>query len=72
MRQGIFLPQSASSADSLTVSVQPPCAIACTTSVRTLEIPPNGKHTIVRTQENTADTLTGMGGAALALSLIHI
>ena len=29
VRQGIFLPESTFSADSLTVSVQPPCAIAC-------------------------------------------
>ena len=29
VRQGMFLPESAFSADSLTVSVQPPCAIAC-------------------------------------------
>ena len=29
MRQGIFLPESASGADCLTVSVQPPCEIVC-------------------------------------------
>ena len=51
MRQGIVLPESTFSADSLTVSVQPPWAIA-----GTLKIPNTGSHTIVWTRENTAHT----------------
>ena len=56
VRQIIFLPESASSADSLTVSVQPPCAVACITSVRTLTLPNAGSCTVVWTQENTTHT----------------
>ena len=48
MRQGTFLPESTFSADSLTVSVQPPCAIACINSCAHA-----GSHTIVWTHENT-------------------
>ena len=61
-----FIPKSTFSADSLTVSVQPPCAIACIlTFVRTLKIPSIGSHTFVWTQGNTY-ALLGMGSAALA------
>ena len=56
VRQIIFLPESASSADSLTVSVHPPCAIACITSVCTLTIPNAGSCTVVWTHKNTTHT----------------
>ena len=41
VRQGMFLPQSASSADFLTLSVPPPCAIAC---IYTCAVVKNPKH----------------------------
>ena len=54
-QRGIFLPESTSRADSLAVSVQPPCATA-STSVRWLKIPSTGSHTIVWTHGKTAHT----------------
>ena len=44
----LFFSQSTSSADSLTVSVQPPCTIAC------IDICMHFSHTIVWTRENIA------------------
>ena len=41
MRQGIFLPEPASGTDSLTVSAQPQCTIACTNTCAHVE---NTKH----------------------------
>ena len=50
----IFPSESASSANSRTVFLQPLCVIACTTFVRTLKIPSTGGRSIVRTHENRA------------------
>ena len=67
--KGFYFPQSTSSADSLTVSVQPPCAIShASTSVRTLKIPNTGSHTIVWTQENTTHAVR-TGSAALTTAV---
>ena len=52
----LFFIQSTSSRDSHTVSVQPPCVIAWSKSVRTLKIPNPGSHTLVWTHENTLHT----------------
>ena len=63
LRQGIFLPESTFSADSLTVSVQPPCAIVCI-EICTLEaIPLFG-------QTKTMHTLVGMAGAVLVAAVV--
>ena len=69
MRQGIFLPKSTFSADSLTVSVQPPCAVVCINicahvkkSQTLTAIPLLGHRKILH-------TLIGMGSAALAAAV---
>ena len=53
-----FFSQSQLSVQTLTVSVQPPCAIACidnsSTIARTLKIQNIGSHNVLWTQENTA------------------
>ena len=49
----IFLPESAFSADSLTVFVQPSYIKSHASSARTLKIPKTGCHTIVWTLANT-------------------
>ena len=64
MRQGIFH-QSASSADSLTVSVQPPCAIA-NTNICAQKIPDIGSQTGTT---KILHTLVGMGSAALVAAV---
>ena len=57
MRQGIFLPESTFSADTLTVSAYSTGVQArASTSVRTLTIPNTGSHIIVWTHENTTHT----------------
>ena len=61
--KGLFS-QSASSADSLTMSVQPPCAIACINVYEHV----TGSRTIVWTQENTAP-ITGMGSIAFVAAV---
>ena len=68
MRQGIFLPESTFSADSLTGSVQLPCAIACINVHAHVKIPNTYSHTTVQTHENIP-TLTGMGSAALVMAV---
>ena len=69
VHQGIFLLKSTSSADSLGVFLQPPCAITCIkicahikTSQALAAIPLSG-HTKV------LNTLGGMGSAALAAAV---
>ena len=69
-RHEIFLPESPFSADSLTVSAQLPRAVACINICIQLKNPNTGSHTIVRTDENTTHTLTGMGSAALAAAML--
>ena len=61
----MFLPESASSADSLTVSLQPPCAIACTNVCAHVKNPKHWEpyHTKI------LHTLIGMGSAALATAV---
>ena len=65
MQQGIFLPESTFSANSLTVFVQPPCAIAwlnisvCVKDPHTLAAVPLFGHMEIQ------HTLIGMGSAAL-------
>ena len=65
MRQGIFLPRSTFSADSLTVSVQPPCASesARVKKKRTLAAIPLFGHTKI------LHTLIGMSSTALAAAV---
>ena len=69
MRQGIFLPESTSGADSLTVSAEPPCAITCINicaHVNFFFLPNTGNHTIVWTH-----SLIGMKWVALLLRLLY-
>ena len=54
--KGFFIPESASNADCLTVSLQPRVQSHAATSVSTLQIPNIGSHTIVWTHGNTAHT----------------
>ena len=66
----LFLPESAFNADYLTVSVQPPCAIACINNCVHLK---NPKH---RQPYHCLDTwilhaLIGMGSAALAAAVLY-
>ena len=64
MRQGTFLPESIFSADSLTVSVQTPCAKShASTPVRTLAAIPLFGHTKI------PHILIGKGSAALAATV---
>ena len=66
-----FFSQSASSADCLTVSVQPLCAIACIICAHVFN-PKPVSHTVVWTQENTAlPDRNGMGSAALAYAALY-
>ena len=69
MRQGIFLPESTFSADSLTGSVQLPCAIACINVRAHVKIPNTYSHTTVQTHENIP-TPTGIGRDALAAPVL--
>ena len=59
-----FPPESAFSADSLTVFVQPSCLKSHASSARTLKIPKTGCHTVGHVRIHP--TLTGMDIAALA------
>ena len=56
----LFLPESAFSADSLTVFVQPLCAITCI-NICVHVTNPIGSHTIVWTLKNTAHTRSNPG-----------
>ena len=71
MRQGIFLPESTFSADTLTVSAYSTGVQArASTCVRTLTIPNTGSHIIVWTHENTPHTdRMGIYSAALAATV---
>ena len=63
--QGIFLPQSASSAHSLMVSVWPPCAITCINICAHVNVPPNWQPYHCLDTGKLLHTLIGMGSAAL-------
>ena len=65
MWQGIFLPESAPSADSLTVSVQPSCAIARINICRTLNIPSAGNQIPSFGNLKLLHMLVGTGSAAV-------
>ena len=69
MGQGIFLPESTSSADSLMVSVLPPCATACITPEVTLNIPNSSSLTPLLGHKKILHTLIGMGSTALAAAV---
>ena len=72
MRQGIFLLESTSTADSLTVSVQLPCAIACSNiCARVKKEKKNQTLAAVPLfiQMKLLHTLIGMGSAALAAAV---
>ena len=69
MRQGIFLPDSASSADSLTVSVKSYVQSHASTSAHTLKIPNSGSHIPLFGHTNIKHTRIGMG-IALLLQLV--
>ena len=57
VRQGIYLPESAFTADSLTVAAQPPRVQShASTTVRTLKISNTGSHTLLTEHENTTHT----------------
>ena len=64
VRKGTF-------SQSLTVTVQPPCAIACIKSVGTLKIPKTGTHFPLFGYTKTLHTLIAMGSAALAAALLY-
>ena len=65
MRQGIFLPESASSADSLTVSVQPPRAIVCISICVYDKNPKHWQLYCCLDTRTILHTLVGMGSAAI-------
>ena len=68
VRLGIFLPESASSADSLTVSVQPACVVACINiCVHVKNLKHGQPYHCLDTQ--IMHTLIGMGSAALAAAV---
>ena len=64
MWRGIFLPELTSSVDSLTMSTQPPCAIACINVCVHIN---NPKHWQPHLCFDIWNTLIGMGSAALAV-----
>ena len=61
----VFIPESISSADSLTVSIKPPVQSHALASVCMIKIPNSGSYTVVWTP-TLLHTLVGMGSAALA------
>ena len=65
MWQGIFLPELTFSADSRTVSVQPPCAITCISICCTLNIPSAGNQIPSFGNLKLLHTLVGTGSAAV-------
>ena len=69
MLQGIFLPQSTSSADSLTVSVKTCVQSHAPTSAHTLKIPSSGSHIPLFGHTKIMHTRIGMG-IALLLQLV--
>ena len=70
MRLGIFLPELAFSAVSpLTVSVQPPCAIACINICAHVKNPKHWQPYQRSGRTNILHTPTGMGSAALAAAV---
>ena len=69
MRQGIFLPESAPSADSLTVSVKSYVQSHASTSAHMLKIPNSGSHIPLFGHTNIKHTQIGMG-IALLLQLV--
>ena len=70
MQQGIFLPESTASADSLTVLVQPPRAIACINICAYIKNPRHWQPTYcLDMQKYCTLSLTGMGRAALAAAV---
>ena len=67
VRQGICLPvESTSSADSLTVSAQPPCAIVCINICAHVKNPKRWQPTNVWMHKNTTRTDSKTGSAATA------
>ena len=68
MRRGTFLSESTSCADCLTVSVQPPCAIACINICA--QVINFQALTAIRLFEHT-ETLIEMGSAALAAAVLY-
>ena len=67
MRHGLFVPESASSADSLTVSVQPPCAIARINMCVNVKNPKHWQpYQYSDTDTKILHSLVGMGSAAFA------
>ena len=83
VQQGNFLPESAFSADSLMVSVQPPVSNRMHQQLCAhLNIPNSASHIIVWTRENTTHTdrngymalllwLLNLHGAALVAAEVH-
>ena len=69
MRHGIFLPESTSGADSLPVSVQPPCAIACINICADVKNPKHWQPYHCLDIRKIVHTLIGMGSAALAAAV---
>ena len=74
MQHGLFLPESTFSADSLTVSVQSPCAIAGINIGARVKNPDTGSHVCTPLVGHTKilHTLLGIGGAALAAAVAII
>ena len=70
MQQGISPPESTFSADSLTVSAQPPCAIARINSrAQVKKIPNSGSHIPLFGHTKILHIAIGMGSAALAAAV---
>ena len=64
-------PESACCADSLTVSTQTPCAIACISILHTLKIPNTGSHALLG-HRKILHTLVGMASAALVAAVAEL
>ena len=70
---GIFLPESASSADSFKASMQPWCEVACIKIWAHVKNPQNiGSHIPVFRHMKTRQTRLGMGSAAPALTSVRM
>ena len=72
VEQWIFLPESTSSADCLTVSLQPPWAIVCIDMRAHVKNPKHWQlHHCLDMRKYSVNTLVGMGGAALAAAVLY-
>ena len=69
VRRGIVLPVSTFGADSLTVSVQPPCAIVCSSICAHVKIPNTAAKPLFGHYTEIVHTPLGVGSAAPAAAV---